>query len=137
MAGSGPNAGYPNVPHGSSYVYIAQFTGDPDCPVDARSILTYSQSTNPNSPYFADQTRMFSNKEWVDEAYCEDEIAADPNLEVQDISEGGSGYPRPKGASPMRGSLVPAYEPCTAPNRTHGPPLAFPSCAPPARRPTP
>ena len=27
--------------------------------------------------------------------------------------------------------LVPAYEPCTAPNRTHGPPLAFPSCAPP------
>ena len=28
--------------------------------------------------------------------------------------------------------LVPAYEPCTAPNRTHGPPLAFPSCNPPS-----
>jgi hypothetical protein len=52
---------------------------------------------------------------------------------VKDISEGGNGYPRPKGASPLRVSLVPAYEPCAAPNRTHGPPLAFPSCAPPAQ----
>jgi Tol biopolymer transport system component len=40
-------------------------------------------------------------------------------------------YPRPKGATPIRLSLVPAYQPCTAPNRTHGPPLAFGSCAPP------
>jgi len=124
---------YSNVPHGSSFVMAAQFTDDPDCPVDTRTILTYSQSTNPNSPYFADQTRMFSDKEWKDEAFCEDEIAADPNLEVRDISEGGAGYPRPAGASPLRVSLVPAYESCTAPNRTHGPPLAFPSCAPPAQ----
>ena len=27
-------------------------------------------------------------------------------------------------------SLVPAYEECTSANRTHGPPLAFPSCNP-------
>jgi hypothetical protein len=40
-------------------------------------------------------------------------------------------YPRPRSASPLRVSLVPAYEPCGAPNRTHGPPLAFSSCAPP------
>jgi acyl-homoserine-lactone acylase len=131
--GSGQNAGYSNVPHGSSFVMAAQFTDDPDCPVDARTILTYSQSTNPNSPYFADQTRMFSRKEWKDERFCEDEIAADPNLEVETISEGGSGHPRPKSATPVRVSLVPAYEPCTAPNRSHGPPLAFPSCAPPVR----
>ena len=32
-------------------------------------------------------------------------------------------------------ALVPAYEPCTSPNRTHGPPLAFGSCAPPVRTP--
>ena len=31
----------------------------------------------------------------------------------------------------MRVSLVPAYEPCTSPNREHGPPLAHPSCNPP------
>jgi WD40-like Beta Propeller Repeat len=39
-------------------------------------------------------------------------------------------YARPKGATPMRISLVTANNACTAPNRTHGAPLAFPSCAP-------
>ena len=33
----------------------------------------------------------------------------------------------------MQMSLVPAYNQCTAPNRTHGPPLAFPSCNPPTQ----
>ena len=37
---------------------------------------------------------------------------------------------RPKGASPLRLSLVPAYEPCTAPNLQHGPPFALGSCTP-------
>ena len=43
------------------------------------------------------------------------------------------GYPRPKGATPTRVSLVPAYNMCTSPNRTHGPALAFGSCNPPVR----
>jgi hypothetical protein len=127
---AGANAGYSNVPHGSSFVMVAQFTDDEDCPVDARTILTYSQSTNPNSPYFGDQTRMFSNKEWVDEAYCEEEIANDPNLEVIEISD-SVGHIRPKSASPMRVSLVPSFRQCTEPDRIHGPPLAFPSCSSP------
>ena len=42
-------------------------------------------------------------------------------------------HARPKGATPMRMSLVPAYAACAAPNRTHAPPLAFPSCTPPAQ----
>jgi len=44
------------------------------------------------------------------------------------------GYPRPKAASPLRVSLVPAFERCAAPNRSHGPPLSLASCAPPDRR---
>ena len=40
-------------------------------------------------------------------------------------------YPRPKGATPLRVALVPAFAACAAPNRTHGPPLAFGACAPP------
>ena len=44
-----------------------------------------------------------------------------------------AGYPRPKGASPLRVSLAPAYSACTSPNRTHGPPLAHPACNPPAQ----
>jgi hypothetical protein len=43
------------------------------------------------------------------------------------------GYVRPKGAGPMRASLVPAFNQCTSGNRTHGPPLAYASCNPPAQ----
>ena len=43
------------------------------------------------------------------------------------------GYARPRGASPMRVSLVPAYNQCTSPNRTHGAPLSSGSCAPPVQ----
>jgi hypothetical protein len=42
-------------------------------------------------------------------------------------------HPRPVGATPMRVSMVPAYNACAAPNRNHGPPLAFPSCNPPTQ----
>ena len=42
-------------------------------------------------------------------------------------------YVRPKGASPMYASLVPAYQACSSPNRNHGPALSFPSCNPPQR----
>jgi hypothetical protein len=41
------------------------------------------------------------------------------------------GYARPKGAGPLRVPLVPAYKQCSGPNRTHGAPLSFGSCAPP------
>jgi plastocyanin len=45
----------------------------------------------------------------------------------------GPGYARPRGASPLRASLAPAYKPCTASNRTHGAPLSSPSCNPPVQ----
>jgi hypothetical protein len=46
----------------------------------------------------------------------------------------GATHPRPKGATPLRAPLVPAYKACAAPgNRTHGAPLAFPSCNPPVQ----
>ena len=48
-------------------------------------------------------------------------------------SRGAPIYARPKGASPLRVPLVPAFDECTAPNREHGPPLAHPSCNPPAQ----
>jgi hypothetical protein len=41
-------------------------------------------------------------------------------------------HPHPKGASPLQVPLVPAFKQCTASNRTHGAPLSFASCAPPA-----
>jgi hypothetical protein len=44
------------------------------------------------------------------------------------------GFARPKGASPLRVPLVPAYKACASANRTHGPPLAHASCNPPEQR---
>jgi hypothetical protein len=43
------------------------------------------------------------------------------------------GFARPKGASPIRMALVPAYNACTSPNRTHGAPLNSGSCNPPVQ----
>jgi acyl-homoserine-lactone acylase len=68
-----PGQGYPNVPHGSSFVMVTEFQKH-GCPRN-RSILTYSLSTNPNSPWFADQTKMFSAKKWVDPPFCADQVA--------------------------------------------------------------
>lgn len=45
-------------------------------------------------------------------------------------------YARPKGATPLRVSLMVAFPQCTSPNRTHGPPLANPSCGGTAVPPT-
>ena len=63
-------------------------------------------------------------------------VAGDTNP-AQDVYAAGvadtAGYPRPKGATPMRVPLVPAYNQCTSGNRSHGPPLAFPSCNPPGQ----
>jgi hypothetical protein len=43
-------------------------------------------------------------------------------------------HPRPLAASPIVASLVPAFNECTGTgNRTHGPPLVFPSCNPPVQ----
>lgn len=41
------------------------------------------------------------------------------------------GFARPKGATPTRASLTVAFKPCGSPNRTHGAPLSYGSCAPP------
>ena len=57
-----------------------------------------------------------------------------PDLYVARVAD-QTGYPRPKGTEIVQFALVPAYRPCTSPNRTHGPPLAFGSCNPPVREP--
>ena len=69
--------GFPDVVHGSSYVQVVETGGG--CPT-AKTILTYSQSSDPTSRYYADQTRMFSKKEWVDQPFCRKDIEADPEL---------------------------------------------------------
>ncbi|MDQ6836633.1 MAG: penicillin acylase family protein, partial [Actinomycetota bacterium] len=39
------------------------------CPLGG-SILTYSESENPNSTHHSDQTALFSRKQWVPDTFC-------------------------------------------------------------------
>jgi acyl-homoserine-lactone acylase len=72
--------GFPDVIHGSSFVMVAEMRRR--CP-ESRSILTYSQAaTDTSSPHLADQTRLYSNKRWVDMRFCPGEILRDRQLRV-------------------------------------------------------
>ncbi|WUJ12207.1 acylase [Actinoplanes sp. NBC_00393] len=81
-----PGVGYPKVVHGASYVMAVEL--GPHGPA-GRQILAYSQSTNPNSPWYADQTRLYSRKGWDTIKYTEAQIAADPNLRAYRVVERG------------------------------------------------
>jgi len=50
--------------------------------VVAEGILSYSQSSDPASPHYQDQTELYSEKKWVKLPFREEEILADPNLQI-------------------------------------------------------
>lgn len=62
------------VTYGSSHIQAVSFLDDGQ--VDAHTILTYGQSDNPVSPWSSDQTRMFSQKQWVEFPWTPAQIAA-------------------------------------------------------------
>ena len=70
--------------HGSSYIQVVTF--DDKGPV-ADAILTYSQSTDPTSPHFADQTRLHAQKGWVRLPFSKAQIAADPAMVRKVVSQ--------------------------------------------------
>jgi len=70
--------------HGTSYIQIVGF--DEDGPV-ADAILSYSESTNPNSPHYADQTEAYSVKAWNRLPFSPEEIAAAQEGEALHIEE--------------------------------------------------
>ncbi|MER5375684.1 penicillin acylase family protein [Streptomyces sp. NPDC002553] len=72
--------GYTEVSTGSSYIQAVGWDGS-RCPV-ARTLLTYSQSSNPASRHHADQTRLFSAEKWVTSRFCERDILRSPALRV-------------------------------------------------------
>ncbi|MEV4312819.1 penicillin acylase family protein [Actinocrispum sp. NPDC049592] len=72
--------GYTEVVHGSSYIQAVSYDGTP-CP-DAQTLLTYSQSSDPTSPHFADQTKLFSQSKWQRGRFCERDILSSPQLQV-------------------------------------------------------
>nr|WP_234307401.1 MULTISPECIES: penicillin acylase family protein [unclassified Streptomyces] len=75
-----PAGGYTEVVTGSSHIQAVGWDGS-GCPV-ARTLLTYSQSSNPHSPHYADQTRLFSQEKWVGFRFCDRDIRSSPALKV-------------------------------------------------------
>ncbi|MEU7028280.1 penicillin acylase family protein [Streptomyces sp. NPDC046275] len=72
--------GYTEVAHGTSHVQAVGWDGS-GCPV-ARTLLSYSQSSDPGSAHFSDQTRLFSGERWVTSRYCEKDVLRSPALRV-------------------------------------------------------
>ncbi|GHG72597.1 acylase [Comamonas sp. JC664] len=64
---------------GSSFIMAMEFTPGG---VQASALLTYSESSNPASPYYADQTRLFSQKQWRPILFTPEEIAAAPAEQI-------------------------------------------------------
>ena len=52
----------------------------------SQGILTYSESTNPTSPHYSDQTRLYSQKGWDDLRFTEAAVEAG-TLSRKTISE--------------------------------------------------
>jgi hypothetical protein len=59
-------------------------------------------------------------------------MASDTDTSFDIYAAALASFPRPLSAPSVTASLVPAFTQCTAPNRTHGPPLVGGSCNPPA-----
>ncbi|MEV4488648.1 acylase [Micromonospora coxensis] len=79
-----PGIGYPKVRHGTSYLMAVELgRGGPS----GRQILTYSQSANPHSPWYADQTRLYSGKGFDTIKFTEKQLRADPNLVTYRVGE--------------------------------------------------
>lgn len=67
--------GYEGVHWGQSYIQTVTF--DEQGPV-AQAMLTYGQSVDPTSPWYADQVQVFSRKEWPALPFTPEKIRADP-----------------------------------------------------------
>lgn len=67
-------SGYVNPGAGNSYIQAVTWD-ESECPI-ADVILVPSQSTDPASPHFADQTELYADKQWVRFPFCEADISA-------------------------------------------------------------
>ena len=79
-----PAVGYTPILGGTSYVQSVTFTHKGP---EARALVTYSQSSDPANPHYADMTALFSNYGWVNLPFAEGDIRRDPNLKVLKLKE--------------------------------------------------
>ncbi|MBT8137934.1 MAG: penicillin acylase family protein [Gammaproteobacteria bacterium] len=68
--------GYSPINYGNSYMQTVTWNDDG---VVADALLSYSQSSDPENPNYADQTALYANKQWVRLPFTDAEIEADLN----------------------------------------------------------
>jgi acyl-homoserine-lactone acylase len=66
--------GYTRPNGGNSYIQVVTWD-ESECPI-ADTILTHSQSSDPASPHYGDQSLEYSAKRWVRFPFCEEDIVA-------------------------------------------------------------
>lgn len=71
------------INYGTSFVMNVDYTGDD---VQAWALLVYGQTGDRSSPLFDSQTVQFSEKQWRQVAFTDDQIASDPNLETSTVT---------------------------------------------------
>jgi acyl-homoserine-lactone acylase len=76
--------GYP-INEGTSFIMALEFADDGP---HAVALLTHSQSGDPESPHFTDQTLLFSEKQWRPVLFRSADIEADPQLRSYGVSGG-------------------------------------------------
>ncbi|HEY1076525.1 MAG TPA: penicillin acylase family protein [Fontimonas sp.] len=69
-----------NVDYGNSYIQAVTWNDDG---VHAEGFITYSQSTDPASPHFADYTKEYSAKRWHRFPFTAAQVAADKISEIR------------------------------------------------------
>ena len=72
--------------HGGNSHLQAVTWDDDECPI-AETLLVPSQSSDPQSPHYADQSELYSRKEWVRFPFCEADISAAQIGESEVIEE--------------------------------------------------
>jgi acyl-homoserine-lactone acylase len=58
----------------STYIQVVTWASGDACP-EAATVLTYSESDNPASPHYDDQTKLFSRRGWATAYFCPDQVA--------------------------------------------------------------
>jgi acyl-homoserine-lactone acylase len=70
------------VNNGSSFMLALEFT---DSGPHGVAVLSYSESSDPASEHYSDQTKLFSNSSYRPVLFTEEEITGDPNFKKTDL----------------------------------------------------
>lgn len=86
VIGTGPleREGYADIINGAAYMQVVTWDGER---LVAQLLTVHGQSSDPDSPWRDDQLPLYASKRFFTPPFSEEEIAADPALEVLDLRE--------------------------------------------------